>query len=139
MKAKNVVPVIILLTILYFIGKNVWFSDDKQTKPEPVDLSKYQEMTISTYDIAVGDYLPSASVWDSYTDRKKVVDEVTHGTKVHLTTRVGDGCVIITPSGKNGWISYYFIKEFVLKEGIPVWDEKTGDFKNIFPDPKKLD
>ena len=138
MKSKNVVVIsfVVLVIILFYFALN---KDDRHRRRATENLGNYQEVTISTYDPTGDDYLNTANVWQDYDTKTNIVDKVSHRTKVRLIQRKGYECQVITPRGKKGWVTYHFIKEIVLKEGISVWDEKTGNFKNVIPDPKKLE
>ncbi len=96
------------------------------------------EVTITAYDLASDSYLNHINVWDDYDGRNKIITKLYHRDKVKMLKRVGDGVIIETPDGKVGWLSYFFIKEIVLKEGMPVWNDQSGSFTNQIPDPTKL-
>ena len=57
-----------------------------------------------------GSILPVINIWSNYQTRSWLC-RLPHGTRVQMVRRVGDGVEIICPSGKKGWVTYWFIKE----------------------------
>ena len=53
------------------------------------------------------------NVWKDYDNRGAgIVGVGRHGQQVKLVRRSGDGVKIELPSGAQGWVTYYFIKEY---------------------------
>ena len=112
-----------------------WYFDEQELQ---LNSSKAVEVTITAYDLASDSYINHINIWDDYDGRNKSITKVYHKDKVKMLKRVGDGVLIETSDGKLGWLSYFFIKEIVLKEGMPVWDKQSSSFKNQIPDSAKL-
>lgn len=60
-----------------------------------------------------GSTLSVINIWDDYQTRASVVCRVSHGERVQMGRRSsdGNGVFIVCPSGKTGWVSYWFVKE----------------------------
>ena len=55
----------------------------------------------------------SINVWKDYDNRGAgIADTGQHGQRVKLIRRSGDGVKIELPNGVQGWVTYYFIKEY---------------------------
>ena len=53
------------------------------------------------------------NVWKDYDNRSAgIVGVGKHGQQVKLIRRSGDGVKIELPNGTQGWVTYYFIKEY---------------------------
>lgn len=53
------------------------------------------------------------NIWRNYQNRMEGISTTAkHGEKVKLIRREGDSVLIETASGKRGWLTDYFIKEF---------------------------
>lgn len=56
--------------------------------------------------------VPVINLWDNYQTRAKVVGKGQHGEKVRLVRRSGNGVLIRLADGTQGWVTYWFIKEY---------------------------
>jgi hypothetical protein len=57
--------------------------------------------------------VPEINVWKDYDNRGAgIVGVGKHGQQVKLIRRSGDGAKIELPNGAQGWVTYYFIKEY---------------------------
>ena len=84
-------------------------------KKEKEEVKPPYTFTLDGYDKEAGVIVLKINLWKNYKDRfKGIVATVNHGEKVKVIKREGDGVLIKTAQGKEGWITYYFIKE--LKE-----------------------
>jgi len=70
-------------------------------------------VTIDGYDAEAQPPLTVDTIhlWDDYEARNKVVTKVPHGTEVKLIERRDNG-VLVEYKGKQGWCTYWFLKEF---------------------------
>jgi len=72
-------------------------------------------VTIDGYDAEAQPPLTVDTIhlWEDYEPnlRGRVVAKVPHGTEVELIERQGNG-VLVEYKGKQGWCTYWFIKEF---------------------------
>jgi hypothetical protein len=69
-------------------------------------------LTIDGYDPDSKSIIPRINLWNDYETRARVVGQVSHGEKVVLVKRVGDGVLVETQMGVQGWLTYWFIKEY---------------------------
>ena len=59
------------------------------------------------------------NLWDDYEKRgKPVVNNLKCDERVKLIRRDGRAVLVETSSGKRGWFTYWFIKEYVEAEGL---------------------
>ena len=67
---------------------------------------------IDGYDPATNDIINPLSVWENY-ETRKFAFQINHGTEVMLVKRTpdGQGVYIRDKNGREGWITYWFIKE----------------------------
>ena len=103
---------IILVVIIGIIG-TIWIlaqaggndRDKKDSRAVYVTLDGYdKDADVTIYDI---------NVWKDYDDRAAgIVGTGNHGEQVKFIKQVGDGVLIELPNGKQGWVTYYFIKEY---------------------------
>ena len=55
----------------------------------------------------------SINLWNDYDDRAAgIAGTGKHGQRVKLIRRAGDSVQIELPNGAQGWVTYYFIKEY---------------------------
>lgn len=86
----------------------IWTPSITEKKPVPESF-----VTIDGYDSASETIVREINLWRDYQDRSMGVSVTArHGEKVKLIRRAGDGILVETKSGKQGWVMYYFIKEF---------------------------
>jgi hypothetical protein len=78
---------------------------------EKIDLNYGKELTIDGWDPASQTVIDPINLWTSYENRT-YAGKVRHGEKVWYVKREGDGVLVETKSGKRGWVTYFFIKEF---------------------------
>jgi len=87
----------------------------KNSDTKPSGENNLTVVTIDAYDSASGGLIDPINVWDNYETRRKIVDKVMHNEKVSMIKREGDGILIRTDRGREGWVTYFFIKEFKSK------------------------
>ncbi len=70
-------------------------------------------VTLDGYDKDAGITVRDINLWKNYNDRNQgVAGTAKHGEKVKYIRRAGDGVLIELSNGTQGWVTYYFIKEF---------------------------
>jgi hypothetical protein len=70
-------------------------------------------VTMDGYDPASDSIIDPINLWIDYDDRSAgIAAKAKHGDKVKLVQREGDGVLVETADGVQGWVTYYFIKEF---------------------------
>jgi hypothetical protein len=70
-------------------------------------------LTINGFDPATNQVIDPINLWSEYYPSKKYSGKVVHHEqKVTLVRRQGDGVLIETLSGDQGWVTYFFIKEY---------------------------
>lgn len=72
--------------------------------------SPAQTVVMNGYDQASGTTIDPINVWDDYATRQTVVARVHDGARVTMLRRSGDGVLIRTRDGVEGWVTYWFIK-----------------------------
>lgn len=83
--------------------------------PSPKSTPPVTFMTIDGYDPASDSIVDPINVWQDYENRDAgIATQVHHGDKVKFIQRKGDGILIETLDGTQGWVTYWFVKE--LKE-----------------------
>jgi hypothetical protein len=58
-----------------------------------------------------GTIITPINLWSNYQTRS-FAGKVNHGERVKLIRRDGDGVLIETKTGLQGWVTYFFIKEY---------------------------
>lgn len=70
-------------------------------------------ITIDGYDPASDSIIDPINVWQDYENRDAgIVTQAHHGASVKFLRREGDGILIETADGTQGWVTYWFVKEF---------------------------
>jgi hypothetical protein len=70
-------------------------------------------VTMDGYDSASDSIIDPINLWIDYDDRSAgIAAKAKHGDKVKFVQRGGDGILVETTDGVQGWVTYYFIKEF---------------------------
>lgn len=70
-------------------------------------------ITIDGYDPASDSIIDPINIWIDYENRDAgIVTHAHHGDSVKFLRREGDGILIETADGTQGWVTYWFIKEF---------------------------
>jgi len=67
-----------------------------------------QMVTINGTD-ETGALIDPVNVWATYQPRGRVVAHVRNGEQVAMLKREGDGVLIQTRDGTQGWVTYWFI------------------------------
>ena len=114
---RNVSLIFLSIIIVYLLID----CSNKRDK-DKLNSSNAVEVTITGYDLSSDSYLYHINLWDDFENRDKIVARLVPREKVKMIKRVGEGVLIETRQGEQGWLSYFFIKEIVLKEGMPVWN-----------------
>lgn len=69
-------------------------------------------VTLDGEDTNAGLVIQEINLWKDYNDRAKgIAGKGRHGEEVELVRRAGDGVLVRTGSGVEGWVTYYFIRE----------------------------
>lgn len=82
-----------------------------QKKNEASVEKKGTELTIDGWDPATKSIIDPINLWKNY-ETRTYAGNVQHGEKVKFIKRDGDGVLIETKSGIQGWVTYFFIREF---------------------------
>ncbi len=114
-KIKFILPIIILISIAFYCPKDKQYYKNKKedtTKIQfgDVDTVNVKTVTIDGYDPAADSTIQEINIWGNYVSRS-YAGSVTHGEKVAMLKREGDGVLIKTSDGTTGWVTYRFIKE----------------------------
>jgi len=109
LKGKSLVIVVFVLIII-----GIWGSCSSENSSTKGVQTTTQYITIDGWDNDANppDLIQNINVWNDYNTRDKVVCQVSHGERVELITRSGNGVKIKTSSGCQGWVTYWFIKEY---------------------------
>jgi len=97
--------------------------------PHWVHIDGTYQANVYPYEVGV---IPDINIWKTYLDdedNSKVhgprLCSLKHGTRVQMVGRVEtwfeDQVQIITPDGKRGWVTYWFIKELKYPLPTPAW------------------
>lgn len=116
MDRKAWIVVILGIVIIVALMLN---ARNKRTNPPPptqptIEKPIFQEKVahIDGYDSATGEIITPLNVWSNY-DTRSFAYKIDHGATVTMIDRTadGNGVKIRDASGREGWITYFFIKE----------------------------
>jgi len=127
LKNKKIVTGCLLpLGLLIFIFVIILFYNKEKNNLEiPINSIKSIELNrdgvIDGYDPATNSIIKGINVWSNYDASTRAFAgwQVEHGDTVYMIKREGDGVYIRNKNGDIGWITYFWIKEFREKEGVP--------------------
>lgn len=95
--------VIAIVVVLVVLGIAIALQNG--SRPAPAG----QLVTVSGSD-GQGGIIDPINVWADYKTRSKVVAKVHPGDQVTMLRRDGDGILIETKAGDQGWVTYWFIE-----------------------------
>lgn len=96
-----------VLAIVLILGAAAYFTP-KASPPITSSAPAGTPATISGSD-GTGGTIDEINVWASYSPRGAVVARLRPGTQVTMLRRDGDGVLIRTSDGVEGWVTYWFI------------------------------
>lgn len=100
MKRLALFAVVVFAVLL---GGTIMFSNQNASAPKPLPRSPLGTVTIATTEAG------TVNVWDNYQTRAQVVARLDPGTTVQLLRRDGNGRLIRTAAGVEGWVSRDFL------------------------------
>jgi hypothetical protein len=115
--------VIMILIIIGFVAHGIFKGSSADETSEPIDITsdykveveQRQVLTMDGYDPDTNTTIQKINIWNNY-ETRTFAGQVQNGEKVFFIRRQGDGVFIETKSGVKGWVTYFFIKEFNVKE-----------------------
>lgn len=123
-RALLIIGLVVVIGVSYFANRttkpssevaeprlNKRIEADPKSKETSAQTKLPVTLTIDGYDAASKTIIQRINLWNNYETRARVVGQVSHGEKVTLIKRVGDGVFVETKAGLKGWLTYWFIKE----------------------------
>lgn len=108
---------VILVLIIVFSAMIACGQSARPTVPGPIESKPTPQpavwLTLDGYDKQSGTTIQEINLWKDYNKRAAgVAATARDGDKVKLVKREGEGVLIELQNGKQGWVTYYFIKEY---------------------------
>jgi len=103
-----IIIILVIITVRELSPNTKSPSPTVQTAPKKVE----RIVHIDGYDAATGSIITPLNVWKNY-DARTFAFKIDHGASVTMLKKTsdGNGVYIRDASGREGWITYFFIEE----------------------------
>jgi hypothetical protein len=115
----GVLVAFISLISLIIVGGLYYLISDGGEEPTPaatlvkVTATPVTWLTLDGYESDGTLAVTRINLWKDYENRAAGIAGVgLHGERVKLIRRLGDGVKVELPDGTQGWVTYYFVKEY---------------------------